>query len=142
MAKNIEGTEASPSDILRLIALSGKEIEFEPFRDLISNAKWRRSSRGITASTNPFVEVTFIGTPGEQDQLILVREGRTPKDKRPPSDILVFTPQEWDAFILGAQDGEFDIAERKKRNLHKNPHLRRSTGWRPRPKRSRVVAKV
>jgi len=29
--------------------------------------------------------------------------------KNPAGPVLVFTPAEWDAFVAGAKDGEFDI---------------------------------
>ena len=31
--------------------------------------------------------------------------------KHPEKGTLFFTPAEWDAFVLGAKDGEFDIPE-------------------------------
>ena len=30
--------------------------------------------------------------------------------KRPDGPVLAFTPAEWEAFVLGVRDGEFDIA--------------------------------
>ncbi|MTD59209.1 DUF397 domain-containing protein [Amycolatopsis pithecellobii] len=30
----------------------------------------------------------------------------------PEGTVLVFTPSEWDAFVAGAKDGEFDVPER------------------------------
>lgn len=43
------------------------------------------------------VEVAFV------DDLIGMRDGR-----QPDGPVLVFTPAEWEAFVLGAKDGEFD----------------------------------
>ena len=54
-------------------------------------AQWRRAE-GST------VEVAFL------NDLIGLRDG-----KDPDGPVLVFTQGEWDAFVGGAQDGEFDL---------------------------------
>lgn len=56
-----------------------------------AGADWRRAE-GST------VEVAFV------DDLIGLRDG-----KDPSGPVLVFTQGEWDAFVGGAQDGEFDL---------------------------------
>jgi hypothetical protein len=65
-----------------------------------SRAVWRRAE-GISP-TDPgqsgWVEVAFV------DDLIGLRDSR-----RPEGPILVFTEQEWEAFLGGAKDGEFDV---------------------------------
>jgi hypothetical protein len=33
------------------------------------------------------------------------------QSSKPDGVILVFTPSEWDAFVLGVKDGEFDLPE-------------------------------
>lgn len=60
----------------------------------LSRATWRKSSR---SGGNGCVEVAFVG--GK----IAVRDS---KDKSGPA--LTFTPHEWDAFVGGVRDGEFD----------------------------------
>ena len=45
------------------------------------------------------VEVAFV------DDLIGLRNGADPE-----SPVLVFTQAEWDAFVAGAKDGEFDVS--------------------------------
>ena len=45
-----------------------------------------------------FVEVAFV------DDLIGMRDGANPA-----GPVLVFTQSEWDAFVEGAKDGEFDL---------------------------------
>ena len=56
---------------------------------------WRRSSR---CGTTTCVEVAKVG-----DQY-LVRDS-----KNPDAAALSFTPQEWDAFVLGVSAGEFQF---------------------------------
>ncbi|MBE1456373.1 hypothetical protein H4W79_000587 [Nocardiopsis terrae] len=72
---------------------------------------WRKSS--YSASTGQCVEVAAV--PGNQvaaenkdtgDAAFVLRDSKNP-DAAP----LVFTRAEWDAFVAGAKDGEFD-AER------------------------------
>jgi len=63
----------------------------------LTNAEWRKS-RGSGAYGDNCVEVAFI------DEAIAVRDS---KDTSGP--VLVFTRGEWDAFVAGAKDGEFDI---------------------------------
>ena len=66
--------------------------ERKPQLDL-SGAEWLSSSQGVGD-----VQVAFI------DGYIAMRDGRSPEG---PS--LIFTPAEWNAFVLGARDGEFDL---------------------------------
>ena len=61
----------------------------------LTNAVWRRSSGGGTTAC---VEVA------------LLHEGVAVRDSRKPEGpVLFFTPAEWDAFVGGAKDGEFDL---------------------------------
>jgi hypothetical protein len=55
---------------------------------------WRKSSR---SGVNGCVEVAYI------DDRVAVRDS---KDRQGP--MLVFTHAEWDAFLSGVRDGEFD----------------------------------
>jgi len=57
----------------------------------------RASSRSGVARDNS-VEVAFVG------DAIAVRDS-----KHPDGPTLIFTQAEWDAFVGGAKDGEFDL---------------------------------
>ena len=61
-------------------------------------ATWRKSGRSGPYSDN-CVEIAFIGDG------VAVRDS-----KDPDKGVLVFTHGEWDAFVAGAKDGEFDLA--------------------------------
>ena len=63
----------------------------------LSNAVWRKSTRSGPWTDN-CVEVAFV------DGTIAVRDS-----KNPAGPVLVFTSAEWDAFVDGAKDGEFDV---------------------------------
>ncbi|MDA2813040.1 DUF397 domain-containing protein [Nocardiopsis sp. RSe5-2] len=65
-----------------------------------TDAVWYRSSLSREDS-EAIVEVAKF-----DDGFRAVRDG-----KNPDKGILFFTPQEWEAFVLGAKDGEFDIPE-------------------------------
>ena len=60
----------------------------------LSQAEWRKSTR---SGYNGCVEVAFVG--GQ----VAVRDS---KDRQGP--VLLFTDSEWQAFLAGARDGEFD----------------------------------
>lgn len=57
---------------------------------------WRKASYSNTQGGN-CVEVADLG------DRVAVRDSKDPDGPR-----LVFTPAEWEAFIAGAKDGEFD----------------------------------
>jgi hypothetical protein len=61
----------------------------------LSRAAWRKSRR---SNENGCVEVAFV------ENRIAVRDS---KNRRGP--VLVFTPLEWEAFVEGVQDGEFNM---------------------------------
>jgi hypothetical protein len=63
----------------------------------LSTAIWRKSTR---SGINGCVEVAFA------DERIAVRDS---KDRKGP--VLVFTQREWEAFVGGVRDGEFDLAK-------------------------------
>ena len=63
----------------------------------LSQAVWRKSSASGPYSDN-CVEVAFV------DEAIAVRDS-----KHPEGPVLLFTQAEWDAFVGGAKDGEFDL---------------------------------
>jgi hypothetical protein len=60
-----------------------------------SNAIWRKSAR---SGNSGCVEVAIL------ERLVGVRDS---KDHQGP--VLVFTPDEWNAFLAGVRDGEFDL---------------------------------
>ncbi|MEU8296881.1 DUF397 domain-containing protein [Micromonospora sp. NPDC048909] len=61
----------------------------------LSRAVWQRADGDTSDSA---VEVAFV------DDLIGMRNSA-----EPDGPVLVFTQAEWDAFVAGAQDGEFDL---------------------------------
>jgi Domain of unknown function (DUF397) len=63
----------------------------------LSGAIWQKSSRSGPFTDN-CVEVAFVG------EIIAVRDS-----KDADGAVLLFTPAEWDAFVDGAKDGEFDV---------------------------------
>jgi hypothetical protein len=63
----------------------------------LTQARWQKSSRSGPNCDN-CVEVAFV------DGVIAVRDS-----KRPGGPVLLFTQDEWDAFVGGAKDGEFDL---------------------------------
>src|SRR5690349_16565774 len=76
------------------VALEAKGVRFDP-----ETAEWRTSNRG-DASADNCVEVAFA------DGGVAVRDSRHPE-----GPILLFTQAEWDAFVAGAKDGEFDLED-------------------------------
>ena len=63
----------------------------------LERVEWRKSTRSGPFTDN-CVEVAFVG------EAIAVRDS-----KNPGAAPLIFTPGEWDAFVGGAKDGEFDL---------------------------------
>lgn len=73
------------------------EIEVKGLRVDLNRAQWHKSTRSGADSDN-CVEVAFV------DDAIAVRDS-----KNPTGPALIFTAAEWDAFVHGAKDGEFDL---------------------------------
>lgn len=73
------------------------EVEAKGLRVDLTGAVWNRSSASGPNCDN-CVEVAFV------DNAIAVRDS-----KHPEGPILLFTQAEWDAFVGGAKDGEFDL---------------------------------
>ena len=73
------------------------DIETKGLRVDLSRAVWRKSSASGPNCDN-CVEVAFVG------EAIAVRDS-----KNPEGPALIFTQSEWDAFVGGAKDGEFDL---------------------------------
>jgi uncharacterized protein DUF397 len=72
-------------------------VETKGLRVDLRGAEWRKSKASGTYGDN-CVEVAFV------DQAIAVRDS-----KHPEGPVLLFTQAEWDAFVGGAKDGEFDL---------------------------------
>ena len=73
------------------------EIESNGLRVDLSRAVWRKSTASGPNCDN-CVEVAFV------DEAIVVRDS-----KNQAGPVLIFTADEWDAFVGGAKDGEFDL---------------------------------
>ena len=73
------------------------EMNTKGFRIDLSHARWFKSTRSGPNSDN-CVEVAFVG------KAIAVRDSQDPT-----GPALIFTAAEWDAFVGGAKDGEFDV---------------------------------
>lgn len=73
------------------------------------NDAWHKTSHSTDGSNCVEVTVTYdtsgAGQKAGSEKLYLMRDS-----KNPDGPVLVFTPAEWEAFILGVKDGEFDIA--------------------------------
>jgi uncharacterized protein DUF397 len=63
----------------------------------LTHAVWRSSTESA-ATADSAVEVAML------EDGVALRDSR-----RPDGDVLFFTPAEWDAFVGGAKDGEFDL---------------------------------
>ena len=74
------------------------EIEAKGFSVNLEGAGWRKSTRSGPYSDNS-VEVAFVGG------AVALRDS---KDKA--GAVLLFTLEEWLAFVGGTKDGEFDLA--------------------------------
>ncbi|MFI6758265.1 MULTISPECIES: DUF397 domain-containing protein [Micromonospora] len=72
-------------------------METKGFRVDLTDAAWYKSSRSGPNCDN-CVEVAFVSG------AIAVRDS-----KNTAGPALIFTPDEWDAFVGGAKDGEFDL---------------------------------
>lgn len=59
----------------------------------LTNAEWRSGSRG-----EGDVQIAFV------EGFIAMRNGRHPE-----APAVIFAPNEWSAFVLGARGGEFDL---------------------------------
>ena len=73
------------------------EIETKGLRVNLANAVWQKSTRSGPVSDN-CVEIAFV------DGAVAMRDS-----KHPDGPVLLFTAEEWDAFVEGAKDGEFDV---------------------------------
>jgi hypothetical protein len=62
-----------------------------------TGARWVKSAAGNAGGNH--VEISRLGDGG-----MAVRDAKDPE-----GPILFFTPAEWDAFVGGVKDGEFDV---------------------------------
>lgn len=93
-------------------AAGDDSTEPEPFDDKahirdeidLSNAEWQRPlPEGVDPDElEDAVEIAFVP---HTDGVTYVAMRQA---SEPDGTILVFTPSEWEAFVLGAKDGEFD----------------------------------
>lgn len=67
--------------------------------DELSDVRWRISTRSASGGGN-CVEVGALA-----DGRIAVRHSKAPE-----AAVIIYTRAEWDAFLAGARDGEFDFA--------------------------------
>ncbi|MGH3978617.1 MAG: DUF397 domain-containing protein [Pseudonocardiaceae bacterium] len=84
----------------------------EPFDDKkdirgtldLSSAVWQRSDQSSDDQSSdaeePHLEIAFVA-----GGYVAMRSSENPVD----SETLIFTPAEWEAFVLGVKDGEFDV---------------------------------
>jgi hypothetical protein len=76
----------------------------------VPRVNWRKSrhSGGNGACVEVTVTTDTSRWPHKADaeKLYLMRDS-----KKPDGPVLAFTPAEWEAFVLGVRDGEFDIAD-------------------------------
>ncbi|WP_017604879.1 DUF397 domain-containing protein [Nocardiopsis alkaliphila] len=84
----------------------------EAKRDLppeaMGNEKWHDTTDAVwmrSSLSNPDSEA-IVEVAEFDDGFRAVRDGKSPE-----KGTLFFTPAEWEAFVLGARDGEFDIPE-------------------------------
>ena len=71
----------------------------------LTGAVWRKSSFS-SGNGGACVEIAVVpGSKEGSDRVIAMRDSQ-----RPDGPVLIFTPAEWEAFTLGVQDGEFDLA--------------------------------
>ncbi|MBB6121165.1 DUF397 domain-containing protein [Nocardiopsis algeriensis] len=90
-----------------------------------THAVWMRSSLSKEESSAIVEVATF------DDGFRAVRDGKSPE-----KGTLFFTPAEWEAFVLGARDGEFDIPEEylteEERRIQRG-EVDTEVGWVPSP---------
>lgn len=62
------------------------------------------SPLGADGAPDGVIIETEAGSKESSDYVITMRDGKDPSGPK-----LVFTPAEWEAFVLGVKDGEFDL---------------------------------
>lgn len=94
--RNIWSVAMSDADSRDFIAEMARELR-KWIQKIWPRPRWFKSTR--SDAQNNCVEIAFLGS----SEVAL----RDTKDKG-QGPVLVFTPTEWDAFIGGAMDGEFN----------------------------------
>ncbi len=65
----------------------------------------RPGSRFDAADGGGVEVATETGSKENSDHVVTIRDAKNPDGPK-----LIFTPEEWHAFVLGVKDGEFDLA--------------------------------
>ncbi|MFC7426204.1 DUF397 domain-containing protein [Nocardia tengchongensis] len=81
------------TDRYRLVCAQGRPTVEAKNRVIEADAVWRRGD-----DREDGVEIAFLASGN-----IALRDSRTPD-----GPVLIFTPGEWEAFVAGAKDGEFN----------------------------------
>jgi hypothetical protein len=71
----------------------------------LTSARWLKSSHSGDDGGNCVEVAPAAGSKEDSDHVIAVRDS-----KNPDGPELIFTPDEWHAFVAGVKDGEFDLA--------------------------------
>jgi hypothetical protein len=67
---------------------------------------WQRSGRGDQRNGEGAIEVAFVAEPETgRTEWVLMRVGGDPAGR-----VLIYDRNEWDCFLAGVRDGEFDDA--------------------------------
>lgn len=67
---------------------------------------WQRSGGGDPGDGTGAIEVAFVAEPGaDRPEWVLMRVGGDPAGR-----VLVYDRREWECFLDGVRDGEFDDA--------------------------------
>jgi hypothetical protein len=65
---------------------------------------WQRSGRGDQGTGDGAIEIAFVAEPGTgRTEWVLMRVGGDPSGR-----VLVYDRREWECFLDGVRDGEFD----------------------------------
>jgi hypothetical protein len=65
---------------------------------------WQRSGRGDQGTGDGAIEIAFVAEPGtDRTEWVLMRVGGDPAGR-----VLVYDRREWECFLAGVRDGEFD----------------------------------
>jgi hypothetical protein len=67
---------------------------------------WQRSGRGDQGTGEGAIEIAFVAEPATgRTEWVLMRVGGDPAGR-----VLVYDRREWECFLAGVRDGEFDEA--------------------------------